>query len=113
MEVNDEEVSLCVLTCHSSHQLGRVVESRAGRLSLLSRRNQTIQSEPQDPQGLHVNHLRFAKHLDYLQRHYHVISLNDYLLANLKQSSLPKYCVVLTFDDGFRNFVTAAAPLLG
>lgn len=67
---------------------------------------------PDDPQALHVNHLRFAAHLDYLQRHYRVISLSDYLSANLTQSSLPKYCVVLTFDDGFRNFVTAAAPLL-
>jgi peptidoglycan/xylan/chitin deacetylase (PgdA/CDA1 family) len=65
-----------------------------------------------DPKGLQVNHRRFAAHLDYLQRHYHVISLGEYLSANLTQSSLPEYCVVLTFDDGFRNFLTAAAPLL-
>ncbi len=67
---------------------------------------------PDDAQALHVNHLRFAAHLDYLQRHYRVISLRDYLSANLTQTSLPEYCVVLTFDDGFRNFLTAAAPLL-
>ncbi len=67
---------------------------------------------PDDPRGLHVNHLRFAAHLDYLQHRYHVISLRDYLLAQQHGRSLPNYSVVLTFDDGFRNFLTAAAPLL-
>ena len=67
---------------------------------------------PPDPKALQVNHRRFAAHLDYLQSHYRVISLSEYLSANLTQSSLPDYCVVLTFDDGFRNFLTAAAPLL-
>jgi peptidoglycan/xylan/chitin deacetylase (PgdA/CDA1 family) len=67
---------------------------------------------PDDPKALHVNELRFAAHLDYLQRRYRVISLRDYLSANLTRSSLPEYCAVLTFDDGFRNFLTAAAPLL-
>lgn len=67
---------------------------------------------PDDPKGLHVNHLRFAGHLDFLSRHYRVISLRDYLLAQRQRRSLPEYSVVLTFDDGFRNFLTAAAPLL-
>lgn len=65
-----------------------------------------------DPKGLHVNHLQFAAHLDFLQRHYHIISLGDYLAAHSNGRSLHPYSVVLTFDDGFRNFLTAAAPLL-
>ncbi len=67
---------------------------------------------PADPKGLHVNHLRFAEHLDYLQRHYKIISLSDYLEARNSGRSLGRYSVVLTFDDGFRNFLTVAAPLL-
>ena len=66
----------------------------------------------QDPKGLHVNHLRFAAHLDFLQRNYNVVSLSDYLLAHNEGRSLRPYSVVLTFDDGFRNFLTVAAPLL-
>ena len=65
-----------------------------------------------DPKGLHVNHLRFAAHLDFLQRHYNIVSLSDYLAARNSGRSLGRYSVVLTFDDGFRNFLTVAAPLL-
>jgi peptidoglycan/xylan/chitin deacetylase (PgdA/CDA1 family) len=67
---------------------------------------------PEDPKGLHVNHHRFAAQLDFLSRRYHVISLREYLQAKRDRRSIPNYSVVLTFDDGFRNFLTAAAPLL-
>jgi peptidoglycan/xylan/chitin deacetylase (PgdA/CDA1 family) len=65
-----------------------------------------------DPKGLHVNHRRFAAQLDFLLKRYHIISLNDYLLARRDGRRLPDYSLLLTFDDGFRNFLTAAAPLL-
>jgi peptidoglycan/xylan/chitin deacetylase (PgdA/CDA1 family) len=67
---------------------------------------------PFDPKGLHVNHRRFAAHLDYLHRNYKVISVSRYLEARREGRPLPSYSVVLTFDDGFRNFLTAAAPRL-
>lgn len=67
---------------------------------------------PADPKGLHVNHFRFKQHLQFLRAHYNVISLSDYIAAQHNGATLPDYSVVLTFDDGFRNFLTAAAPLL-
>jgi peptidoglycan/xylan/chitin deacetylase (PgdA/CDA1 family) len=67
---------------------------------------------PDDPKGLHVNHLRFKQHLEFLRSHYHVVSLSDYITAQRERRYLPHYSVVLTFDDGFRNFLTMAAPLL-
>lgn len=67
---------------------------------------------PEDPKGLHVNYQRFRKHLEFLRSSYHVISLSDYIAAQQNGTTLPDYSVVLTFDDGFRNFLTAAAPLL-
>jgi peptidoglycan/xylan/chitin deacetylase (PgdA/CDA1 family) len=67
---------------------------------------------PEDPKGLHVNARRFAKHLDYLQSRYHVIPLREYIEAHNQGRTLPDYSVVLTFDDGFRNFLTVAAPML-
>lgn len=67
---------------------------------------------PHNRKGLHVNRHRFSAHLDYLQRRYNVISLRDYLEAKHEGRKLPDYSVVLTFDDGFRNFLTVAAPYL-
>jgi peptidoglycan/xylan/chitin deacetylase (PgdA/CDA1 family) len=66
----------------------------------------------EDPKALQVNHRRFVAHLNFLQRHHNVISLNDYLSARNEGRSLPDHSVILTFDDGFRNFLTVAAPLL-
>lgn len=55
---------------------------------------------------------RFETHLDHLQKRYNVISLQDYLTARREGRALPPYSVVLTFDDGMRNFLTVVAPLL-
>jgi peptidoglycan/xylan/chitin deacetylase (PgdA/CDA1 family) len=67
---------------------------------------------PEDAAGLHVRYDRFLAHLEYLRRGYRVISLRDYLTAREAGRELPPYSVVLTFDDGYRNFITAAAPAL-
>lgn len=67
---------------------------------------------PDDRFGLHVREDRFRRHLDYLRRHYRVISIRDYLHAREGKLQLPDYSAVITFDDGRRNFYTAAAALL-
>jgi peptidoglycan/xylan/chitin deacetylase (PgdA/CDA1 family) len=61
---------------------------------------------------LHTPLNLFTSHLDYLQRHYNIISLGEYIRARREGKQLPDYCVVLTFDDGTRNFLTVVAPLL-
>jgi peptidoglycan/xylan/chitin deacetylase (PgdA/CDA1 family) len=65
-----------------------------------------------DPEGLHVRCERFVAQLKYLCRYRHVISLREYLKAAEGNFNIPNYSVVLTFDDGYRNFLTAAAPIL-
>jgi peptidoglycan/xylan/chitin deacetylase (PgdA/CDA1 family) len=67
---------------------------------------------PDDPSGLHVRHEQFIAQLDYLKRHYRIISLGEYLQARREGKPLPGYSVALTFDDGYRNFLTVAAPRL-
>ena len=67
---------------------------------------------PDDRFGLHVRKDRFRSHLEYLQKHYRVISLGKYVEASRRQQPLPEYAAVITFDDGYRNFYTAAGPLL-
>src|SRR5262249_39346259 len=54
----------------------------------------------------------FEAQLDYLQRHCHVISLRDYVTTVRTGQRLPDYSAVLTFDEGYCNFLTAAAPRL-
>lgn len=61
---------------------------------------------------LHMPLALFAAHLDYLQRHCRVIPLAEYLAARREGRRLPDRSVVLTFDDGTRNFLTVVAPLL-
>jgi peptidoglycan/xylan/chitin deacetylase (PgdA/CDA1 family) len=65
-----------------------------------------------NPHKLHVHYDRFVTHLDHLQRRYRVISLSEYLAARREGRRLPDYSVILTFDDGYRNFLTIIAPCL-
>jgi peptidoglycan/xylan/chitin deacetylase (PgdA/CDA1 family) len=62
--------------------------------------------------GQDVYRDNFARHLDYLRRHYRIISLDEYVAARRAHKPLQPYTVVVTFDDGFLNFATVAAPLL-
>jgi peptidoglycan/xylan/chitin deacetylase (PgdA/CDA1 family) len=65
-----------------------------------------------DPAGLHIRARRFEEQLDYLRSNYNIISLTEYLAARREERALPARSVVLTFDDGYRNFLTMAASRL-
>jgi len=54
----------------------------------------------------------FRSQIAYLRRRHHVISLREFLIARVEGEKLPDYSVVLTFDDGYRNFLTVAPLLL-
>ncbi|HJS22794.1 MAG TPA: polysaccharide deacetylase family protein [Pyrinomonadaceae bacterium] len=70
------------------------------------------QRHPADRAGLHIRADRFEAQLNYLRRHYRIISLAKFLEARKNNVQLPDYSVVLTFDDGYRNFLTGALPRL-
>ena len=64
-----------------------------------------------DPSN-HVAPCRFAQQLEFLARSRHVISLSA-LVEHLKRDTpLAPGTVVLTFDDGYLDNLTVAAPLL-
>ena len=71
-----------------------------------------LKRHPSDQYGLHIRADRFETQLNYLRRHYNVISLAKFLEARRNNAPLPDRSVVLTFDDGYRNFLTSALPRL-
>jgi peptidoglycan/xylan/chitin deacetylase (PgdA/CDA1 family) len=91
-------------------------------IALLNRRRVTIlcyhsvtAHEPpilDDRHKLHIPVSIFVKQLEYLRRFHNVISLDDFLDAMREQRELPGNSVILTFEDGVRNFLTVAAPHL-
>ena len=59
-----------------------------------------------------VSAANFEHQMEYLRRNCNVIPLGDLHDALAKTKSLPPQSVVITFDDGFRNFHTYAYPVL-
>jgi peptidoglycan/xylan/chitin deacetylase (PgdA/CDA1 family) len=48
---------------------------------------------------------------EYLRQHYHVISMSELSKALRGNGALPKWSVVITVDDGHRDFFTNAYPV--
>lgn len=64
------------------------------------------------PRSTSVSPAVFAEHMAYLASEHTVISLEQALLALHTGLPLPDKSVVITFDDGYRNILTNAHPIL-
>ena len=84
------------------------------RVTILCYHGVLAANEParHDPHKQHIPLGLFVDHLDYLQSHYRIISLTEFARAKRENRRLPNYSVVLTFDDGFEDFFSVAAPHL-
>lgn len=83
------------------------------QVKILCYHSVSVRPEPAaDPFKLHISQAAFRSHLEHLRNNYQVIALRDYVASRNNGQLLPQNAVVLTFDDGFRNFQTVAAPLL-
>jgi peptidoglycan/xylan/chitin deacetylase (PgdA/CDA1 family) len=86
-----------------------------GKLVVVCYHGVTLRADgvPGDDAGLHVSGERFRRQLRYLRSRYNVISIDDYReAAGSADTRLPSNPLLITFDDGIRNCLTAALPLL-
>lgn len=55
---------------------------------------------------------RFADHMDYVARHFDAVTLADVEATADGRARLPRRAVLVTFDDGYRDVLTEALPIL-
>ena len=70
-----------------------------------------IAQDAQDPWNLCVSPANFAEQMDVVRRRRRPMRLAE-LTAQLKQGRCPRGAVVVTFDDGYRDNLLAALPVL-
>ena len=59
-----------------------------------------------------IKQSKFANQIKYIKNHFTIISIDEayaYISAN---KDFPKNACVLTFDDGYKNYMTKALPIL-
>ena len=87
-------------------------EWRRRRLLILCYHGVSLQDEHEWTGGLFMAPAFLRRRFEILREHkYAVLPLGD-AIRGMQRGTLPARSVVLTFDDGFHDFSSAAAPLL-
>lgn len=63
-------------------------------------------------EGLHLHRPIFERLMEFIADRYHPVALGDIVSWLEGRASLPARAVAVTFDDGYRNVLTEAAPVL-
>ncbi|WP_338852735.1 polysaccharide deacetylase family protein [Alteromonas macleodii] len=64
------------------------------------------------PASTSISPEAFKSHLEYLDAHHTVVSLQDVVSAIQHNTTLPENAVAITFDDGYANILDNAHPIL-
>lgn len=60
----------------------------------------------------HIHSDIFYNQMKFLKKNFKIISMDELVYLNINKISFPKKTVVISFDDGFLNNKTIAAPIL-
>ncbi|AFT97338.1 MULTISPECIES: polysaccharide deacetylase family protein [Alteromonas] len=64
------------------------------------------------PASTSISPKAFKSHMEYLDAHHTVVSLQDVVSAIQHNTTLPENAVAITFDDGYANILDNAHPIL-
>ncbi|KHT49189.1 polysaccharide deacetylase [Alteromonas macleodii] len=64
------------------------------------------------PASTSISPEAFKSHMEYLNAHHTVVSLQDVVSAIQHNTTLPENAVAITFDDGYANILDNAHPIL-
>lgn len=64
------------------------------------------------PNGHDAQAGKFEQHLDWMQKHNQLMSLADVVQYKIKHGKFPTNAIVITVDDGYRDFYEVAFPIL-
>jgi peptidoglycan/xylan/chitin deacetylase (PgdA/CDA1 family) len=65
-----------------------------------------------DPSLINATPADFAQQMQYLARHYRVVSASEVVDILTLAEEIPPYAVLITFDDGYRDFAEQAWPIM-
>jgi peptidoglycan/xylan/chitin deacetylase (PgdA/CDA1 family) len=65
-----------------------------------------------DPSLLNTTPVQFAEQMAYLKQNYHLVSVEELLHVIKTGGGLPPRSVMVTFDDGYRDFKERAWPII-
>ncbi len=60
----------------------------------------------------HIENKKFIHQMKFIKRHCNLLSIDDVIEINKSKRKYPSKSVVVSFDDGFENNYTVAAPIL-
>jgi len=111
LQIGKEIVLNGAHTCGLYSVVGRT-SWRAQRLLILGYHGISLEDEHQWRPGLFLTPAQFAGRLECIAGMGCAVLPLDEALARLAKRTLPSLSVVITFDDGFYNFFSAALPIL-
>jgi peptidoglycan/xylan/chitin deacetylase (PgdA/CDA1 family) len=115
MEIIAKSKQFCKKAMINSRALKFMNKVTTGHVAIL--KYHSIKDEPRlyddsiDP-GIIISTADFKEHMEIVSKQFNPVTINDVVLYALGEKKVPKRAVAVTFDDGYADNFTIAAPIL-